>query len=198
MSVSTARTSRRINVVLDISERRYGQRSASLADLNTRTGSLQSSSRGVEWLECWKRVSADSNEKINTRGRALVQECDLYDLCILNGTHLETSSPGPLTSWHPIGESVVDYAIVSTSLLPMVPKFHVELPAEDEDDDWADHVRICITLDSKAFEYASLPAREGGKFPTSRAQNILTSFIKRQWMQRKPKMKRLLGTRPLL
>ncbi|KAJ6514444.1 hypothetical protein C8R47DRAFT_913788, partial [Mycena vitilis] len=103
---------------------------ASLADINARTGSLQSSSRGVEWLERWKRVSADPDDKINTRGRALVEECDLYDLCILNGTQLETASPGRLTSWQPMGESVVDYGLVSASLLPMVKDFHVELPTE--------------------------------------------------------------------
>jgi hypothetical protein len=91
----------------------------------------------------------------------MVEECDLYDLCTLNGTHLETSSPGHLTSGQPTGELVVDYAIISASLLPMVQKFYVELPAEDEDNDWADYVRICIMLDSKVFEYVSLPAREG-------------------------------------
>jgi hypothetical protein len=71
---------------------------------------------------------------------------------ILNGTSLETSSPGGYTSLQMAGESVIDYAIVTASLLPLVQEFHVELPTEDEDDDWADHMRICITLDFKVFE----------------------------------------------
>jgi hypothetical protein len=100
---------------------------ALLVDLNSRTGSLQSSSLGAEWVERWKRVSSDPDEKINTRGRAVIQECDLYDLCILDGTSLETSSPGRFTSWQTTGQSVIDYAIVSESLLPLVQRFHVEV-----------------------------------------------------------------------
>ncbi|KAJ7081142.1 hypothetical protein B0H15DRAFT_754090, partial [Mycena belliarum] len=98
---------------------------ALLTDINARTGSKQSAGRGEEWDARWKRTSSDPDEKINTRGRAVIQECDLYHLCILNGTSLETASPGRLTSWQPAGESVIDYAIVSESLLPLVRKFHV-------------------------------------------------------------------------
>ncbi|KAJ7913821.1 hypothetical protein B0H13DRAFT_2325949 [Mycena leptocephala] len=36
---------------------------ASLADVNVRTGSLKSSSRGVEWAQRWKRVSSDPDTK---------------------------------------------------------------------------------------------------------------------------------------
>ncbi|KAJ6448723.1 hypothetical protein C8R47DRAFT_391643 [Mycena vitilis] len=132
----------------------------SLGDINARTGSLQSSSAGQEWVERLRRVSADPDEKINSRGRAFVQECDTYNLSILNGTSLERSSPGRLTSWQPNGESswqpngesTIDYGFVSNNLLPMVHEFHVELPTEDPDDNWADNMRICITLDAKVFE----------------------------------------------
>lgn len=100
-----------------------------LTDIDARTGSLQASLRGAEWAELWKRISADSDTEINTRGRIVIQECDLYDLCILNGTSRETSSPGRYTSWQMAGESVIDYAIVSASL-PLVQEFHVELPTD--------------------------------------------------------------------
>ncbi|KAJ6449698.1 hypothetical protein C8R47DRAFT_1262688, partial [Mycena vitilis] len=103
---------------------------ASLGDINARTGSLQSLSAGLEWVERLKRVSADPDEKINTRGRAFIQECEAYHLSILNGTSFERSSPGRLTSWQPNGESTIDYGFVSNSLLPMVREFHVELPTE--------------------------------------------------------------------
>jgi hypothetical protein len=79
---------------------------------------------------------------------------------VLNGTSLETSSPGRFTSWQTAGESVIDYAIISASLLPMIREFHVEEPMEDEDDEWADHMRICITLDVEAFEQTAVVPEE--------------------------------------
>ncbi|KAJ6533718.1 hypothetical protein B0H19DRAFT_1081129 [Mycena capillaripes] len=85
-----------------------------VASLNARTGSLQSSSLGLEWANHWKRISADSDEQINARGRAL--------------------------------------------------------PAEDEDDDWADHVRICINFDSKAFG-TTTPAKDRAEAPNLGGSN---------------------------
>ncbi|KAJ7718658.1 hypothetical protein B0H16DRAFT_1475501 [Mycena metata] len=77
-----------------------------------------------------------------------------------NGTSLETASPGRLTSWQDSGESVsIDYAIVSDSLL-LVRKFEVTCPAVFEEDDWSDHMQICMTLDASAFKQTPLPARD--------------------------------------
>ncbi|KAJ7738952.1 hypothetical protein B0H16DRAFT_1221616, partial [Mycena metata] len=101
---------------------------ALLSDINARTGSLQTSAQRLS--EFWKRNSSDPDDKINTRGRALIEEYDTYKMCILNGTSRETCSPGRCTSWQTAGHSVIDYAIVSQSLLPLVKKFHVELPTE--------------------------------------------------------------------
>jgi hypothetical protein len=58
---------------------------------------------------------------------------------------------GLYTSHQIAGHSVIDYAIVSAGLLPLVQEFHVESLTDEEDDDWADHSRISITLDSKIF-----------------------------------------------
>lgn len=121
---------------------------ALLTDINARTGSLQS---GAEWAKKWKRISADLDIKINSRGRAVMRECELNGLCILNGTSLETASPGRMTSWQTAGESVITYAMVSESLLPFVRKFEVACPAAIKDDDWADHMhmrRHCIHTNS--------------------------------------------------
>jgi hypothetical protein len=64
---------------------------ALLGDINSRTGPLQSSLPLPGWAEDWKRTSSDPYEKINARGRALVEDCTLYNLCILNGTSLDTA-----------------------------------------------------------------------------------------------------------
>jgi hypothetical protein len=66
---------------------------------------------------------------------------------MLNGTSLEAASPGWYTSWQPSGESKIDYTFVSQSLLPLV-----KTPAANPKDDWADDVRICLTLDVSAVQ----------------------------------------------
>jgi hypothetical protein len=52
-------------------------------------------------------------------------------LIILNGTHLEDASPGRSTSIKEMGvaEAVVDYAVMSESLVPMVRSLSVVTPA---------------------------------------------------------------------
>jgi hypothetical protein len=161
---------------------------ALLSDINSRTGALQAALPWPDWAEDWERTSSDPDEKINTRGRALVEDCTLYNLCILNGPSLETASPGRFTSWQPAGQSVIDYAIVSQNLLPLVRKFHVELPTEDEDEDYSDHMRICITFDAKAFEYALLPPNTV-KPQISVGENTLISSIKKLRMPKRPRMR---------
>jgi ribonuclease HI len=68
-------------------------------------------------------------------------------------------------SWKNAGQSVIDYGIVSASLLPMIQEFRVEEPEANEDDDWSDHMRICITLDAKAFETVEVPPRTTREVP---------------------------------
>ncbi|KAJ7778030.1 hypothetical protein DFH07DRAFT_680597, partial [Mycena maculata] len=114
---------------------------ASLTDINGRTGSVQV----PRFQGAWPRISAD-DKKPNTRGLAILDECDTYGLCILNGTSFESASPGRYTSWQPNGQSTIDLAMVSTGLIPFVKSFHVECPTPDPEDDWADHTRICLTI----------------------------------------------------
>ncbi|KAJ6527688.1 hypothetical protein B0H19DRAFT_1083786 [Mycena capillaripes] len=123
---------------------------ASLGDLNGRTGSLKCSSREVERAQCRKRVSADPDEKSTRVAGELLKT--------------ETSSPGRFTSWQIAVEWVIDYAIVSASLLPLVQKFRIEEPMENADEDWAEHMRICITFYSTSFEQTTAP-RERGDIP---------------------------------
>jgi hypothetical protein len=122
-----------------------------LTDINGRTGSQQVES----FEEAWPRNSSDPTE--NSRGRAILEECEKYGLCILNGTSLETTSPGRFTSHQPRGKSTIDYGFVSEALLPLVRNFHVECPTPDPKDDWADHTRICVTLDAAAITRTTVP-----------------------------------------
>ncbi|KAJ7158973.1 hypothetical protein C8R43DRAFT_829926, partial [Mycena crocata] len=92
---------------------------ALLTDINGRTASEQ-----VPRFEIlWPRSSHD--EKGDTCGHEVLDESDTHGLCILNGTAMEKASPGRLTSWQPNGESTIDYAMVSESLIPFVKEFHV-------------------------------------------------------------------------
>ncbi|KAJ6455308.1 hypothetical protein C8R47DRAFT_926116, partial [Mycena vitilis] len=92
---------------------------ALLTDINGRISSQQVPSFEVEW----PRLSDD--ETSNTRGRLILQQCEDHGLCILNGTSLETASPGRCTSWQTTGESTIDYGMVSKGLIPLVKEFHV-------------------------------------------------------------------------
>jgi hypothetical protein len=58
---------------------------ALLADLNARMAALQASFGGVEWAKIWERLSSDKED--NSRGRAVIQELDLYKLCIFPRFH---------------------------------------------------------------------------------------------------------------
>ncbi|KAJ7153957.1 hypothetical protein C8R43DRAFT_885374, partial [Mycena crocata] len=117
---------------------------ALLTDINGRTGSKQ-----VPRYE-HKLPRKSKDDKINTRGHEILNGCDNHGLCIINGTTLETSSSGRLTSWQPGGRSTIDLAMVSESLVPLIKSFHIEEPAPDPKNDWADHTRICLTLDASA------------------------------------------------
>jgi hypothetical protein len=54
---------------------------------------------------------------------------------------------------------VIDYAIVSESVLPLVRTFDVACPP-DAEVDWADHMRICLTVDAAMFEQTPIIPRE--------------------------------------
>jgi hypothetical protein len=95
-----------------------------------RTGSQQV----LRFLEAWPRDLSDVVE--NTCGTAILEKCDRYGRCILNGAPLETASPGRYTSHQPRGKSTTDYAFASEGLLPLFGKFHVECPTPDPKKKW--------------------------------------------------------------
>lgn len=138
-----------------------------LTDINARTASL--ATMGVF------RNSADSGG-VTTRGRDLLNICKESDLCILNGTAYEQNSPGRYTSFQAQGCAVVDYAIVSEELLPMVLGFHVCLPADDPDEDWADHAAIVLQVDGAQVQYVNTKRRPAprGTPTVARAQECST------------------------
>ncbi|KAJ7050601.1 hypothetical protein C8F01DRAFT_924217, partial [Mycena amicta] len=90
-----------------------------LGDLNGRVASSQV----ALFSALFPRTSEDETD--NARGKDILDECDSLGLCILNGTQLETVSPGRCTSFQPKGSSVIDYAIVSEGLLPSIKQLHV-------------------------------------------------------------------------
>ncbi|KAJ7303792.1 hypothetical protein DFH08DRAFT_825574 [Mycena albidolilacea] len=99
---------------------------AVLTDINGPTASEQVPGMALEWLRVYE------DDTLNTCGQEILRECDTNGPCMLNGTSLEAASPG--------------------CLLPLVKEFHVETPAANPENDWADHVRICLTLDVSAIQ----------------------------------------------
>ncbi|KAJ7032922.1 hypothetical protein C8F04DRAFT_889932, partial [Mycena alexandri] len=102
-----------------VCEQSNGKHVAVLTDINGRTASNQV----PKFENQLPRISADKTK--NARGSEVLRQCDALGLCILNGTELETASPGRATSWQPGGESTIDLAIVSEGLIPLVKSFHV-------------------------------------------------------------------------
>ncbi|KAH6901615.1 hypothetical protein BKA70DRAFT_1034354, partial [Coprinopsis sp. MPI-PUGE-AT-0042] len=107
-------------------------------DLNARTGGLQSNpatSRNI-----YPRTSQDS--MVSTRGRWLLNLISSLDLVIVNGTIHELGSAGAYTSFQPNGSSVIDYFIVSDSLLVdnAIDSLNVHCPRLSDD-------HAIITLD---------------------------------------------------
>ncbi|KAJ6479107.1 hypothetical protein C8R45DRAFT_796034, partial [Mycena sanguinolenta] len=93
------------------------------------------------------RLSADQKD-ISTRGRRILASWKRANLVILNGTHLEDASPGRFTSIKKIGEkeAVVDYAVVSEMIVPMVRSLSVATPLPPEEA-WSDHVSLTLKMD---------------------------------------------------
>ena len=102
-----------------------------LGDFNSRTGKLDdflSQNKAKESLNNMgletQRFNLD--EKIDTHGRNLINLCNDFNLCILNGRFGNDKKVGQFTCIKTIGQSLVDYIVVSTSLFPSVLNFHVD------------------------------------------------------------------------
>ena len=122
-----------------------------LGDCNSRTGKLDDflsqnsvkqtfQSLGLET----KRYNCD--EKVDVNGRHLIDLCKDLNLCIVNGRFGQDNGVGQCTCVKTSGQSLVDYAIVSSSLFTSITDFYVD----KFDSCMSDvHLPLCITLDVK-------------------------------------------------
>ncbi|KAJ7933579.1 hypothetical protein B0H13DRAFT_2306695 [Mycena leptocephala] len=104
-------------------------------------------------------VTTITTDRIITIGNATYQidslwgprevEGDLSSVCIARMDD---------NRWDPRGKSTIDYGFMSEALLSLVRNFHVECPTPDPKDDWADHTRICVTLDAAAISRTPVAA----------------------------------------
>ncbi|KAF5383705.1 hypothetical protein D9615_003606 [Tricholomella constricta] len=117
-----------------------------LGDLNARTASRQ-----VTLPDCPVQQSLD--ELTNTRGMRLLRLLHAHSLVILNGTTYEYPRPGALTPFQPIGSSVVDYALVSHTLLPCLPSAALHI----SNTEWSDHVHLCLEVNFPSIASSVLP-----------------------------------------
>ncbi len=105
-----------------------------MGDLNARTASLQS------MPDAPLRTSQDP--QVYRRGRELLQVLAMSDLLVLNGTGPPHTNSGCFTSFQSQGSSVIDYGIISLSLLRSArPQFAV-LPH----DSLSDHAALSLIL----------------------------------------------------
>lgn len=86
------------------------------------------------------------DQVISSRGRQLIELCIQSGLRILNG-RIFGDSFGQYTSHQPLGSSVIDYFIVSESLLRQIPVFKVQ-PFKA---DLSDHCQITSLLRVNCF-----------------------------------------------
>lgn len=121
-----------------------------VGDLNARTGSRSVASYHLA------RSSMDPTT--TPRGCSLLKHCYYNHIMVLNGTDVECQSPGRYTSFQPNGQAVVDYALVSSTMLPYVDKLQVSLPSSNPSDDWADHTSLTLVVDRSLLQHKPRPA----------------------------------------
>ncbi|RDB24922.1 RNA-directed DNA polymerase from mobile element jockey [Hypsizygus marmoreus] len=105
-----------------------------IGDLNARTASSQS----LPYRRTFPRVSSDVAS--NARGMRILDMCAADSLLVLNGTSFEGPGAGLFTSFQPLGSSVIDYVIVSDSMLRFLEPSCLRVVQSD----WSDHA--CLSL----------------------------------------------------
>jgi ribonuclease HI len=78
----------------------------------------------------------------NTRGTWLLRSCSDLSLHILNSLPGVKGSHNAFTSFQPLGNSVIDYAIANALALPMV----YELTVERVQAEWSDHATLVLHI----------------------------------------------------
>lgn len=129
-----------------------------MGDMNARTGSKNTT-----------LLSRRSNDAIScARGNTLLAFCEQQRLAILNGSQLDASTQrGTWTSYQPMGNAVVDYAIVSETMIPLVQSLAiVDIP------DYSDHSLLALEL---TVEVTIIPphAPRRTRLPSARDEFIL-------------------------
>jgi hypothetical protein len=116
------------------------------------------------------RLSSDQ-KPVSPRGQRMLSAWKRSKLVILNGTHLEDASPGRFTSMKEVGtaEAVVDYAVVSESLVPMVRSLSVATPSPPKEA-WSGHVSLVLKMDR------SISMARRGLHPDSGPRLALLAF----------------------
>ena len=119
-----------------------------LGDFNSRTGKLDDFLLQNTTKENFQKLNIEtkrynSDEKIDSNGRNLINLCNDFNLGILNGRFGKDKNIGQFTCVKTIGQSVVDYIITSATLFPCVLDFYVD----NFDNCMSDvHLPLCTTL----------------------------------------------------
>ena len=120
-----------------------------MGDFNSRIGQ-----ESGEILDIWDsnffvfnsllKEKKSKDEVINRNGKELLELCNNEDLFILNG-RMKGDEKGELTCITSMGSSVVDYAIVSRSLLDLIDDFKVDNKCD------SDHMPlvVCMKVESE-------------------------------------------------
>lgn len=108
-----------------------------LGDFNARTADLSENSG------CGVRISKDNS--VNDYGKELLQICHAYNLTILNGRVGVGNQLDSFTCITSQGCSVVDYAIVSETLLTKIGSFQVDNPST-----YSDHCSLSVSIGNTA------------------------------------------------
>ncbi|XP_053120305.1 vomeronasal type-2 receptor 26-like [Hemicordylus capensis] len=145
-----------------------------MGDFNSRCGTDDKTlmaSRFWKWGDCIDGASLinhySKDKCINSSGARLLYLTKIHELTILNGT-IPSDIPGEYTFLSSRGNSVVDYVMVSKSILPNVSSFEVG------EQIFSDHLPMNIYLD--------LPQeRRGNLFPCAFEESSANLSCKIKW-----------------
>jgi hypothetical protein len=90
------------------------------------------------------KLACQSQDTVaDARGNQLLELCHDMKLEILNGTMAKQAQPGALTSFQPMGLTVIDYKLISSAFLSWVAVKGIVIQPVLE---WSDHAYLCLVL----------------------------------------------------
>ena len=119
-----------------------------LGDFNSHTGKLDDFLAQNQIKQTLQALGLETERhncdlKVNSNGHNLINLCNDLNFGILNGRFGQAKGVGQCTCVKSRGQSLVDYAIVSTSLFPSVSDFYID----KFDSCLSDvHLPVCVTL----------------------------------------------------